>query len=55
MAARYPDPAVEIATPAFVTGKSDFTSQAELEFLVDDLTRRSRYRPIAYSIALLIA
>jgi Zinc carboxypeptidase len=42
VAARYPDPAVEIPTPAFATGKTDFTSQAELETFVDDLARRSR-------------
>ncbi|HEV2042410.1 MAG TPA: M14 family metallocarboxypeptidase [Casimicrobiaceae bacterium] len=42
VAARYPDPAVEIATPAFATGKTDFTSQGELEAFVDDLSRRSR-------------
>jgi Zinc carboxypeptidase len=42
VAARYPDPAVEIATPAFANGKSDFTSQGELEAFVDDLARRSR-------------
>ncbi len=42
VAARYPDPAVEFATPAFAAGKTDFTSQAELEAFVDDLARRSR-------------
>jgi Zinc carboxypeptidase len=42
VAARYPDPAVVIATPAFAPAKSDFTSQAELESFVDDLGRRSR-------------
>jgi hypothetical protein len=42
VAARYPDPPAEIATPAFVAGKTDFTSQAELESFVDDLSRRSR-------------
>src|SRR5450631_1411474 len=31
VAARYPDPQVEINTPAFAPGKADFTSQAELE------------------------
>jgi hypothetical protein len=42
IAARYPDPVVEIATPAFALGKTDFTSQTELEAFVDDLVRRSR-------------
>src|SRR5450432_3950437 len=42
VAARYPDPAVAIATPAFAPGKTDFTSQGELEAFVDDLARRSR-------------
>jgi Zinc carboxypeptidase len=42
VAVRYPDPAVEIATPAFATGKTDFTSQTELETFVDDLARHSR-------------
>ena len=30
VAARYPDPPTAYATPAFATGKQDFTSQAEL-------------------------
>jgi hypothetical protein len=42
VAARYPDPAVDFATPAFAAGKTDFTSQAELEAFVDDLAGRSR-------------
>ncbi len=42
VAARYPDPAVTIATPAFATGKTDFTSQGELETFVDKLILRSR-------------
>ena len=42
VAARYSDPAVDIATPAFAPGKTDFTSQSELEAFVDDLGRRSR-------------
>jgi len=42
VAARYPDPAVDIATPAFAPGKADFTSQAELEAFIDGLSRRSR-------------
>ena len=41
VAARYPDPAVEIKTPAFAAGKADFTSQDELIAFVDDLARRS--------------
>lgn len=42
VAARYPDPAIAIATPAFAAGKTDFTSQAELESFVADVARRSR-------------
>lgn len=41
VAGRYPDPAVEIATPAFRAGRADFTSQAELESFVLDLGARS--------------
>ena len=52
VAARYPDPAVSIATPAFVPGKTDFTSQGELEAYVGDLARRShdlRVRVLGFS------
>jgi hypothetical protein len=42
VAARYPDPAVEIATPAFAPGKTDFTSQSELEAFIGDLARSAR-------------
>jgi Zinc carboxypeptidase len=42
VAARYPDPVAAIATPAFAAGKTDFTSQAELESFVNDLPARSR-------------
>jgi len=42
VAARYPDPPVAIATPAFAIGKTDFTSQPELETFIGDLVRRSR-------------
>ena len=41
VAARYPDPDVAIATPAFKPGKRDFTSQEELQAFVDELSRRS--------------
>jgi hypothetical protein len=41
VAARYPDPAVELRTPAFAAGKTDFTSQDELIAFVDDLARRT--------------
>ncbi len=30
VAARYPDPSVSYATPAFAIGKPDFTSQSEM-------------------------
>jgi len=52
VAARYPDPPVEIGTPAFAAGRDDFTSQRELERFVDDLARRSRdlrVRIVGYS------
>ena len=39
--ARYPDPAVDIRTPSFAAGKSDFTSQDELVAFVDDMARRT--------------
>ncbi len=42
VAVRYPDPAVDFPTPAFAAGKSDFTSQHELEAYVDELSRRAR-------------
>ncbi len=42
VAARFPDPQIEINTPAFAAGKVDFTSQAELEGFIDGLARRSR-------------
>ena len=41
VAARYPDPAVELRTPAFVPDKRDFTSQDELFAFVNDLAHRS--------------
>jgi hypothetical protein len=41
VAARYPDPAVDIATPGLREGRSDFTSQQELEAFILDLARRS--------------
>jgi hypothetical protein len=41
VAARYPDPPVEIPTPAFKPGRTDFTSQEELIAFVDALASRS--------------
>jgi hypothetical protein len=41
VAARYPDPDATIATPAFEPGKTDFTSQEELQAFVDGLSRHS--------------
>src|SRR5439155_19872178 len=41
VAARYPDPAVEVRTPAFAAGKTDFTSQDELIAFINDLSRRT--------------
>jgi hypothetical protein len=42
VAARYPDPAVDIAAPALRPGRSDFTTQQELEAFVQDLVPKSR-------------
>ena len=42
VAARYPDPAVDIATPAFRPGRADFTTQAEMQDFVRSLASRSR-------------
>jgi hypothetical protein len=42
VAARYPDPPLDIRTPAFTPGKSDFTSQDELMAFVDELAGRAR-------------
>src|SRR5437660_8087426 len=41
VAARYPDPAVDLRTPAFAAGKTDFTSQDDLIGFVNDLERRT--------------
>jgi hypothetical protein len=41
VAARYADPAVDIATPGLRAGRTDFTSQQELEAFIEDLVRRS--------------
>jgi hypothetical protein len=41
VAARYPDPAIDIASPALEPGRTDFTSQQELETFVGELARRS--------------
>jgi len=41
VAARYPDPPLDIPTPAFKPGKTDFTSQEELVGFVDGLAARS--------------
>src|SRR5205807_2788645 len=37
----YPDPPLDIPTPAFKPGRSDFTSQEELVGFVDGLAARS--------------
>jgi hypothetical protein len=41
VAARYPDPPVDIPTPAFIPGRTDFTSQEELMAFVDGLAGRA--------------
>lgn len=41
VAARYNDPDIDIPTPAFRLGKTDFTSQDELPGFIDDLDRRA--------------
>ena len=41
VAARYPDPAVDIAAPGLQAGRMDFTSQQELEAFIRDVARRS--------------
>ena len=41
VAARFPDPDVEIATPAFRPGRADFTSQEEMQEFASALARRS--------------
>ncbi|MEP6656303.1 MAG: M14 family metallocarboxypeptidase, partial [Betaproteobacteria bacterium] len=41
VAARYKDPDVDIPTPAFRRGKTDFTNQDELLGFIDDLARRA--------------
>jgi len=41
VAARYADPNVDIATPAFRAGRADFTSQEEMEEYASALARRS--------------
>ena len=41
VAARYPDPPVDIPTPAFIPGRTDFTSQEELMAFVDGLASRA--------------
>ena len=42
VAARYPDPAIDLPTPAFAAGKSDFTSQREMEAFVQRIAGASR-------------
>ena len=42
VAARYPDPAIEIRTPAFKPGRNDFTGQDELMAFIDELTGYAR-------------
>jgi hypothetical protein len=41
VAAKFPDPPVEIATPAFAPGKEDFTSHAELMAFIDALAKKT--------------
>jgi hypothetical protein len=41
VAARYPDPIIDLPTPALKAGKSDFTTQEELLAFVHNLVRRS--------------
>ena len=41
VAARYPDPAVEYKTPAFTSGKTDFTTHAEMMSFLAALDQRS--------------
>jgi len=42
VAARFPDPAVDIPTPAFLAGRADFTSQDEMMAFVAAVAVRSR-------------
>ena len=52
VAARFPDPVVEIATPAFRAGRTDFTSQEEMIAFVEELARRNpalRVRIVGFS------
>ena len=41
VAAHYPEPPVDIATPGLRAGRTDFTSQQELEAFIQNLARRS--------------
>jgi hypothetical protein len=41
VAARYPDPPIDIPTPAFKPGRTDFTSQEELIAFIEGLAARS--------------
>lgn len=41
VAARYPDPIVSFTTPAFATGKQDFTSQSEMMIYLRQLSERA--------------
>ena len=41
VAEKFPDPAIEIATPAFAPGRQDFTSQEEMLAFVDALAKKS--------------
>ena len=53
VAARYPDPPIDLPTPGFVAGKADFTSQREMEAFVERLAvalarpARAHRRPLA--------
>ena len=42
VAARFPDPAVDIPTPAFAAGRADFTSQGEMTAFAAAVASRSR-------------
>ena len=53
VAARFPDPPVVYRTPAFLSGRTDFTSNAEIAALLRGLVRDGRAHPSGTSIRLL--
>ena len=53
VAARFPEPALSFATPAFESGRSAFTSNAELRTIVQGLERRATVAEQATQIAVL--